>query len=85
MVKPVNSRGSRGFYICDDKGALEVALQKNGRDYPESLVMEYLKGDEYSVYGLSDLKAQPLVSVVNRRIRALGESKVARTVFKPRN
>ena len=45
--------------------------------------MEYLKGDEYSVYGLSDLKAQPLVSVVNRRIRALGESKVAKTVLNP--
>jgi carbamoyl-phosphate synthase large subunit len=81
VVKPVNSRGSRGFYICDNKAALEVALQKNGREYQESIVMEYLKGDEYSVYGLSDLKAQPLVSVVNKRIRALGESKIAKTVF----
>jgi carbamoyl-phosphate synthase large subunit len=83
VAKPVNSRGSRGFYICGDKAALALALQKNGRDYLESVVMEYLNGPEYSVYGLSDLNGQPLVSVVNKRIRALGESKVAKIVLIP--
>jgi carbamoyl-phosphate synthase large subunit len=83
VVKPTNSRGSRGFYICDDKASLEVALQKNENEGYTSVVMERLKGTEYSVYGLSDLCGQPLVSIVNKRIRAIGESKVAKVVFSP--
>lgn len=83
VVKPTNSRGSRGFYICDDKAALEGALQKNEREGYLSVVMECLKGTEYSVYGLSDLTGQPLVSVANKRIRAIGESKVAKVVSSP--
>jgi carbamoyl-phosphate synthase large subunit len=83
VVKPINSRGSRGFYICEDKAALEVALQKNERDGYKSVIMERLKGTEYSVYGLSDLNSRPVVSIVNKRIRALGESKVAKTIFSP--
>jgi carbamoyl-phosphate synthase large subunit len=83
VVKPTNSRGSRGFYICDDNAALQVALQKNQREGYISVVMECLKGMEYSVYGLSDLTGQPLVSVANKRIRAIGESKVAKVVFSP--
>jgi carbamoyl-phosphate synthase large subunit len=84
VVKPVNSRGARGFYICDDKAALEVALQKNEHEGYTSVVMELLKGTEYSVYGLSDLSGQPVVSVVNQRIRTVGESKVAKIVSSPK-
>ena len=83
VVKPINSRGSRGFYICDDQDALKVVLQKNRQEGYESVIMECLRGTEYSVYGLSDLKGQPLVSIANKRIRAIGESKVAKTVFSP--
>jgi predicted ATP-grasp superfamily ATP-dependent carboligase len=39
--------------------------------------MEYLNGNEYSVYGISDLKTKPILSLANRRIIAKGESKVA--------
>jgi carbamoyl-phosphate synthase large subunit len=83
VVKPINSRGSRGFFICDDKAALEVALQRNDSEGYKSIVMKCLKGTEYSVYGLSDLNGQPLVSIANKRIRAIGESKVAKIVFSP--
>jgi carbamoyl-phosphate synthase large subunit len=83
VVKPTNSRGSRGFYICEDKAALEVALQKNEREGYTSVIMERLKGTEYSIYGLSDLNSHPLVSIANKRIRAMGESKVAKTIFSP--
>lgn len=83
VVKPVNSRGSRGFYICQNSDDLKVALEKNRRAGYQSVVMELLKGTEYSVYGLSDLAGKPLICVVNKRIRALGESKVAKTVLSP--
>jgi carbamoyl-phosphate synthase large subunit len=83
VVKPINSRGSRGFYVCNDKAALEVALQKNEREGFTSVIMERLTGTEYSVYGLSDLNGHPLISVPNKRIRAIGESKVAKTVLSP--
>jgi carbamoyl-phosphate synthase large subunit len=83
VVKPINSRGSRGFYICDNSAALEVALRKNGQEGYTSIVMERLRGTEYSVYGLSDLYGKPLVSIANKRIRAVGESKVAKIIFSP--
>jgi len=83
VVKPVNSRGGRGFYVCDDRDSLSVALKKNTLAGYESVIMEYLTGSEYSVYGLSDLNGCPLVSVVNLRIRAGGESKVAKIVDNP--
>jgi carbamoyl-phosphate synthase large subunit len=83
VVKPINSRGSRGFYICDTSTALELALCKNEQEGYMSIVMERLRGTEYSVYGLSDLNGKPLVSIANKRIRAVGESKVAKIVFSP--
>ncbi len=83
VVKPINSRGSRGFYICENHDDLKVALEKNHRAGYHSVVMELLRGTEYSIYGLSDLNAQPLVCVINKRIRALGESKVAKIVLSP--
>jgi len=83
VVKPIDSRGSRGFYICDNSAALEVALRKNEQEGYTSIVMERLRGTEYSVYGLSDLDGKPLVSIANKRIRAAGESKVAKIVFSP--
>jgi carbamoyl-phosphate synthase large subunit len=83
VVKPINSRGSRGFYICENSADLKVALEKNRRNGYQSVVMELLKGTEYSIYGLSDLSGQPLVCVINKRIRALGESKVAKIVLSP--
>jgi carbamoyl-phosphate synthase large subunit len=83
VVKPINSRGSRGFHICKNIDDLKVALEQNRRDGYQSVVMELLRGVEYSVYGLSDLKGQPLVCVINKRIRAVGESKVAKIVLCP--
>jgi len=83
VVKPVNSRGARGFFVCDDRDSLLVALKKNTLAGYESVIMEYLTGPEYSVYGLSDLNGCPLVCVVNLRIRAGGESKVAKIVDNP--
>lgn len=76
VVKPVNSRGGRGFNICTNRASLEVALDRN-KVYGESVIMEYLNGNEYSVYGISDLKTKPILSLANRRIIAKGESKVA--------
>jgi carbamoyl-phosphate synthase large subunit len=76
VVKPANSRGSRGFNICSDFASLAVALERN-KVYGDSLIMEYLAGPEYSVYGLSDLNGNVLLSLANRRISAKGESKVA--------
>ena len=83
VVKPINSRGSRGFHVCENTADLKVALEKNRRGGYQSVVMELLKGVEYSVYGLSDLNGQPLVCVINKRIRAVGESKVAKIVLSP--
>lgn len=76
VVKPANSRGSRGFNICSDSASLKVALERD-KVYGESLIMEYLEGPEYSVYGISDLSGKVLLSLANRRISAKGESKVA--------
>jgi carbamoyl-phosphate synthase large subunit len=76
VVKPVNSRGGRGFNVCTSNASLDVALDRN-KVYGPSVIMEYLKGNEYSVYGLSDLTAKPILSLANRRIMAKGESKVA--------
>jgi carbamoyl-phosphate synthase large subunit len=76
VVKPANSRGSRGFNICSDIASLAVALERN-KVYGDSLIMEYLDGPEYSVYGLSDLNGRVVLSLANRRITAKGESKVA--------
>ena len=76
VVKPANSRGSRGFNICSDSASLKVALERD-KVYGESLIMEYLEGPEYSVYGISDLSGKVILSLANRRISAKGESKVA--------
>lgn len=84
VVKPCDSRGSRGFYVCNGELSLSAALESNRRQFGGSIVMEYLQGEEYSVYGLSDLKGQPLLSVVNRRIKARGESTVAEVVVNPK-
>jgi carbamoyl-phosphate synthase large subunit len=81
VVKPIESRGSRGFYICENMEDLKVALEKNVHSGYQSVVMELLKGVEFSVYGLSDLGGKPLVCVINKRIRAVGESKVAKIVL----
>lgn len=80
VVKPRKSRGSRGFYICSYKEEVEIALKQNSKKFGESVVMEYLRGDEYSVYGISDLNRKPLVIVPIKRIYALSESKKAQVV-----
>lgn len=83
VVKPCDSRGSRGFYVCSNELSLNAALESNNRQFGRSIVMEYLQGEEYSVYGLSNLKGQPLLSVANKRIKARGESTVAEVVVNP--
>ena len=80
VVKPCDSRGSRGFYICKDDVTLKSALETDERQFGKSLIMEYLQGDEFSVYGLSDLNGTPLLSIANKRIKARGESTVAEVV-----
>ncbi len=80
IVKPYSSRGSRGIHFCEDKNTLKFALQSNQKQFNNSLIMEYLKGDEYSVYGLSDLDGKPLLSIAIKRIKARGESTVAELI-----
>jgi carbamoyl-phosphate synthase large subunit len=77
VVKPVGSRGSRGFYVCTNRAELRVALARNRRAFGESLIMEYVSGTEYTVYGLSDRNGKPIVVVPVRRILAISESKEA--------
>lgn len=80
VVKPRRSRGSRGFYICNSEKELEVALEKNSKNLGESVTMEYLEGEEYSVYGISDLDGKPLIAVPIKRILAVSESKKAQVI-----
>ncbi len=80
VVKPVNSRGSRGFHICFNRNELKVALNRNRKNFKKSLIMEYINGIEYSVYGVSDLRGKPLISIANKRIQASGESKKAQVI-----
>ena len=80
VVKPTASRGGRGIFICEDSDELKVALKKNGKNFNESLIMEYVDGIEYSVYGLSDKNGFPLLTVPIKRIHAVSESKKAQTV-----
>lgn len=80
VVKPVSSRGARGFHVCQDRSELRVALERNARFFGESVIMEYVPGTEFSVYGLSGSDARPLVTVPIRRIEAIRESKKAEIV-----
>lgn len=80
VVKPTNSRGSRGFYVCRSKDEVNFAIKNNKKSLGDSVIMEYLTGTEFSVYGLSDLNGVPLVSVANKRIKAVGESKKAQII-----
>ena len=80
VVKPNNSRGSRGFFVCHSKQDLDFAIKENQNGFGDSVIMEYLEGTEFSVYGISDLKGTPLVSVANKRIKAVGESKKAQII-----
>lgn len=80
VVKPVRSRGTRGFHICRNQIELQGALSQNRRLFGPSLVMEYLRGTEYSVYGLSGPDARPRAIVPVRRIQAVSESKKAQVV-----
>lgn len=78
VVKPVSSRGSRGFHVCESERDLQFALEKNSKHFDKSIVMEYLKGPEFSVYGVSDLKGKVVFAIANERIQAVSESKKAR-------
>ncbi|MGI0130154.1 MAG: ATP-grasp domain-containing protein, partial [Thermoplasmata archaeon] len=48
-----------------------------------SIVMEFVPGTEYSVYGLSGRDGKPIVVVPVRRIQAVSESKKAEVVADP--
>jgi carbamoyl-phosphate synthase large subunit len=80
VVKPVKSRGGRGFYVCETPEELQVAFARNQRTLGDSIIMEFVPGTEYSVYGLSDREGRPLVIVPIRRIQAVSESKKAEIV-----
>ncbi len=80
VVKPVRSRGGRGFHRCENADELKVALAQNQRAFGESLVMEFVDGTEFSVYGISGLDAEPIVTIPVRRIQAVSESKKAEVV-----
>jgi carbamoyl-phosphate synthase large subunit len=84
VVKPVRSRGGRGFYRCENREELRVALAQNRRAFGESIIMEFVPGEEYSVYGISGLDATPVVIVPVRRIQAVSESKKAQVAADPR-
>ncbi len=80
VVKPTASRGGRGFYLCEDSDELRVALARNRRAFASSVIMEYARGTEYSVYGISRPDGVPILVVPVRRIQAVGESKKAEAV-----
>lgn len=84
VVKPILSRGGRGFHLCETPDELRVALARNQRAFGDSIIMEYLVGTEYSVYGVSGRDAQPRGIVPVRRIQAVSESKKAEVVRDPR-
>ena len=80
VVKPVRSRGGRGFHVCRNRVELRGALSQNRRLFDRSIIMEYLRGTEYSVYGLSGPEGNPRVIIPVRRIQAVSESKKAQVV-----
>lgn len=80
VVKPIRSRGGRGFHLCETPEELRVALARNQRAFGDSLIMEFVAGTEYSVYGISGRDRVPLVTVPVRRIQAISESKKAEVV-----
>lgn len=84
VVKPVNSRGARGFQVCRNRSELRIALERNTRTFGESVIMEYVPGTEFSVYGLSGPDSSPIVTVPIRRIEVIRESKKAEVVKDPR-
>ncbi len=84
VVKPLRTRGGRGFRICNNRDEVRLALASNRRSFGESVVMEYVAGTEYSVYGISDREGKPTVAVPVRRVQAVGESKKAEVVGDPR-
>jgi carbamoyl-phosphate synthase large subunit len=77
VVKPVGSRGGRGFYVCENSAELRVALARNRRMFGDSVIMEYVTGTEYSVYGISGRDGKPIVVVPVRRVLAVSESRRA--------
>jgi hypothetical protein len=83
VVKPTGSRGGRGFHVCENPDELRVALARNQRTIGESVIMEFVAGTEYSVYGLSGRDGKPIVIVPVRRIQAVSESKKAEVVADP--
>ncbi|MDE1871719.1 MAG: ATP-grasp domain-containing protein [Candidatus Micrarchaeota archaeon] len=86
VIKPKDSRGSRGFYIAENEDELRVFLAKNERVFGKdnSIVMEFLNGSEYSTYGISDFKGKPLVAVPIKRILAGGTSVRAEVADNPK-
>ncbi len=80
VVKPTRSRGGRGFALCRNRIELKGALSENRRLFGRSVIMEYLPGTEYSVYGLSGPDGRPRVIVPLQRIQAAAESKKAQVV-----
>jgi carbamoyl-phosphate synthase large subunit len=80
VVKPVRSRGGRGFHVCRNRAELRGALSENRRLFGRSITMEFVPGTEYSVYGLSGPDGRPRVIVPVRRIQAVSESKKAQVV-----
>lgn len=86
VIKPKDSRGSRGFHIAENEDELKVFLAKNDRVFGKgnSIVMEFLKGPEYSTYGMSDFNGKPLVVIPIKRLLAGGTSVRAEVADNPK-
>lgn len=86
VIKPMDSRGGRGFYKVENEDELRVFLAKNDRAFGKdnSVIMEFLPGTEYSTYGFSDLKGKALAAVPIKRIQANGTSTKAEVVRNPK-
>jgi len=82
VIKPLDSRGGRGFYKVENHDELRVFMAKNDKIFGEgnSVIMEYLPGTEYSTYGFSDLKGKALAAIPIKRIQANGTSTKAEIV-----
>jgi carbamoyl-phosphate synthase large subunit len=81
-IKPMDSRGGRGFFKVENRDELKTLLARNDREFGKgkSLIMEFVPGVEYSTYGISDLKGKALAVVPVKRLEAHGTSTKAQIV-----
>lgn len=67
FTKPNIGYGSRGAEKCNTEDELEMQIQK----YPDSIIMEYLPGNEYTVDCFTDKNGMLLFAAPRQRCRVM--------------